>query len=175
MKALPFLGLLLTAPSAASPALRPLSPATSRIEYTVFALGMMPMTAHFEDFAGTLSTDPAAAHTCRVTVTVRVASLHMADPVRTHMALGTSMLDAARFPTMGFTGQCAGDTLTGSLTLHGVTHPLLLTLRRQGDKVVATGIVQRRDYAILGMGGLVGQRVRIRLQTALPWAGQGKS
>ena len=88
----------------------------------------------------------------------------MADALRTRMALGSAMLDAARFPTMGFVGQCAGDTLSGTLKLHGVSHALVLSLQLQDGQVIATGTVQRRDYAILGMGGLVGQRIRIRLQ-----------
>ncbi len=157
-----------TVAAAAAPALAPLAPATSKIEYTVFTLGMFPMSAYFNDFAGTVSTDSPPTGQCHVAVSVRIASLHMNDPVRTRIALGASMLDAAHFPTMAFTGQCAGATLTGALTLHGITHPLALTLRREGARVIATGMVQRRDYAITGMPGLVGQRIRTRLQTALP-------
>ena len=159
-----------TPPANATSTQATLSPATSKIEYTVFTFGMLPMSAYFNDFAGTISSDiPPAGH-CHVEVSVRVASLHMTDPVRRRIALGTSMLDAAHFPTMNYSGQCAGATLTGGLTLHGITRPLVLTLRRQGALVIATGILQRQDYAISGLPGLVSQRIRIRLQTPLPAA-----
>ena len=71
-------------------------------------------------------------------------------------------------PPWASPGQCAGATLTGELTLHGITHPLLLALARAGGQMMATGNLQRRDYAITGLPGLVGQRIRIRLRTALP-------
>ena len=167
MRAGLFLGACLATAAQASPATRTISPATSRIEYTVFALGFVPMTAHFDDFIGTLITDPASAKICQVQVSVRVASLHMIDPVRARLALGLSMLDAAHYPTMSFTGACAGETLNGALTLHGRTHPLAFALTRQGEDVTASGVIQRRDYAILGMAGLVGPRIRIHLQTHL--------
>ena len=145
-----------------------LSPANSRIAYTVFVFGVVPMAARFDEFSGVLATDTAQPQSCRVQVSVRVASLHMADATRTRMALGSTMLDAAHFPTMDFTGQCAGTTLTGALTLHGMTHPLVLSLSGDGGQVTATGMLQRRDYAIRGLAGLVGPRIRISLQTALP-------
>ncbi len=126
------------------------------------------MNAHFDDFAGTVIMDTAAPGSCHVQVTVRIASLHMADPARTRLALGSSMLDAAHFPTMAFTGQCDGAMLNGALTLHGVTRPLELTMQRRDSLMTATGVLQRRDYVITGLPGLVGQRIRIRLQTALP-------
>jgi polyisoprenoid-binding protein YceI len=157
----------ITTPSAVTaPVL--LEPPASRLRYTVFALGMLPLEAQFERFSGSLRVDPARPSACRVEVTVEVASLHMDDPDRNKIALGPAMLDAARYPTMRFAGRCQGARLVGELTLHGITRRLTMSVRRAGAHVVATGMVQRRDYGIRGLYWLVGQRVQFRLDAELP-------
>jgi polyisoprenoid-binding protein YceI len=145
-----------------------LAPPASQLAYTVFAFGLIPINASFQDFTGTLTLDPGQPQSCQVHLTVRVASLRMADPDRSRQALGPAMLDAAHYPTMHFDGHCAGPSLVGQLTLHGVTRPLIMAVQRDGEHVVATGVLQRRDYAIAGLPGLVGQRVRFRLNAPLP-------
>ena len=149
-----------------------LAPPASRLDYTVFALGLFPIDANFEDFNGTLTLDPQDSVRCSVELTVRIASLHMADPARNKLALSASVLDAARYPSMHFAGICAqaGTELAGALTLHGVTHPLTLMVVRHGTHVTATGMLRRGDYAIGGLPGLVGQRIRFRLEADLPAA-----
>jgi polyisoprenoid-binding protein YceI len=149
-----------------------LTPPASRLDYTVFALGMFPISANFQDFSGTLTLDPRDSSHCAVDLTVRIASLHMADPARNKLALSASVLDAAHFPSMHFAGICAdaGTALAGTLTLHGVTHPLTLAVIRRGRHVTATGTLRRGDYAIGGLPGFVGQRIRFRLAADLPAA-----
>jgi polyisoprenoid-binding protein YceI len=147
-----------------------LTPPTTRIGYTAFAMGVLPITAAFQDFSGTLTIDPGRTPLCQVQVTVRIASLHMADPARNRLALSPAMLDAARYPTMRFAGQCEGTNLVGELSLHGVTHKISMAMRRQGQDVTATGILLRRDYAISSLSGLLSQRVRVRLDLRLPAA-----
>ena len=146
----------------------PLAPPGTHIGYTVYAIGLVPIDASFGAFSGTLSVDAAHPALCKVQVTVRIASLHMDDASRQQVALGPTMLDAARFPTMHFAGHCATAGLTGQLTLHGVTRPLTLTLKRKGAHVTATGSVKRADFGIAGLPGLVGGRIRIHLDAVLP-------
>jgi hypothetical protein len=43
-----------------------------------------------------------------------------------------------------------------------------LLVHRNGAHVAATGTVRRRDFAIRGMSGLVGDSVRVQLQSVLP-------
>ena len=151
----------------------PLTPPGTRLGYTVFALGMVPITANFTDFSGTLNVNVNHPNTCAVQVTVRIASLHMDDPDRNRIALGQTMLDAQHYPTMRFVGQCQGSSLIGMLTLHGVTRRVVLAIRRSGMHVVATGSVRRWDFAIRGMPGVVGQRVGLRFDATLPAASPG--
>jgi polyisoprenoid-binding protein YceI len=161
--------LVTPAPAAATQmAPIPLTPPATRIGYTAFALGLLPINAAFHDFAGTLTIDPSQPAHCQVQVTVQIASLRMADPARNRLALSPAMLDAARYPTMRFTGHCEGTELVGDLTLHGVTHRIAMALQRQGRHVVAIGTLLRRDYAIASLAGLLSQRVRVRLDAQLP-------
>jgi polyisoprenoid-binding protein YceI len=146
----------------------PIDPSMTRISYTVFALDLIPVTATFERFHGAITQDPAHPDACTIQVTIDVTSLRMDDPVRLHHALAPDMLDAAHFPTMQYTGACADKSLVGNLTLHGITHPLTLAMQRDGPQVNCAGMLLRRDYGILGMTGLVGSGVRIRLDVHLP-------
>ncbi len=148
----------------------PLAPPSSELGYTVFALGMIPINATFRDFSGSLVVDPHDTKACAVRITVRIASLHMADPARNKLALSAAVLDAAHYPSMQFAGRCdqGGGVLAGQLTLHGVTHPLTLHVQRDGTQVTATGMLLRHDYGIGGLPGLVGQRIRFRLAAKLP-------
>ena len=148
----------------------PLVPATTKIGYTALVLGLFPLPAHFERFSGTITADPGNSATCAIHVQIEIASLQMADPDRTAQALGPSLLDAARYPTMRFDGSCDKGGVSGLLLLHGVSKPLHFSRRQEGDTILSTGMVQRREYGIDGLQGLVGQRIFIRISTKLPTA-----
>ncbi|MEJ0046909.1 MAG: YceI family protein [Rhodospirillales bacterium] len=146
----------------------PLSPPTTRIGYTVFAIGLLPVSAMFDRFQGVVTEDPAAPDACRIQVTVDVASMRMDDADRRGQALGPEMFDAARYPTMHFSGSCAPQSVTGTLTLHGVSRAVTFAMRRDGSQVICDGTVLRRDFGIVGMRDMVGPRVHIRLSVRLP-------
>jgi polyisoprenoid-binding protein YceI len=145
-----------------------LTPATAKLGLTVYALGFFPLPGAYASFSGTLDIDRANPDFCRVTVTVDQASLDMSDPTRTRKALAPDMLDAAHFPTMRYSGTCQASTIDGTLTLHGITRPLSLTLHRSGTAVAGEGRLIRHDYAIDGMPHLLGQMIKIRFSTTLP-------
>jgi polyisoprenoid-binding protein YceI len=155
-------------PQAAAPRTLALTPATAKLGLTVYALGFIPVTGNYPRFSGTIDIDPAHPDFCRVLVTVDQASLDMGDPTRTRHALAPDMLDAAKFPTMRYAGDCRGDAIEGVLTLHGITHPLSMSLRRSGTKVSGEGRLMRQDYGIDGMPHLLGQGIRIHFSTTLP-------
>jgi polyisoprenoid-binding protein YceI len=168
IKPLAALVLCLAAPAyAAAPVPTLLTPADATISYTAFALDLLPVTGTFKQFAGTV-TVPPGTQDCRVQMQVQIASLRMDDTDRQRQALAPDMLDATHFPTMGFTGTCQGQSLTGRLTLHGVTRPVSLTIRREAGHVICTGTLQRRDFGIRGLTGLVAPRIHIRLNVTLP-------
>ena len=152
----------------AKPQTFPLTPATTKLAMTVYAVGIFPLPGGYPSFRGTLELDAEKPGFCRVSITIDQASLVMSDPDRVRTALGPDMLDAKAFPTMHFDGECQGKMTVGHLTLHGITRPLSLSMRRAGDSVVGEARIQRRDYAINGMPHLLGQMIKIRFSTTLP-------
>jgi polyisoprenoid-binding protein YceI len=159
---------LLCQAAGASPTTLVLTPANAKLTLTVYALGVFPLPGDYRHFSGTLDIDPAHPAFCHVRLTVDQPSLNMADPARTSRALAPDMLDAARFPTMGFEGACQGAIIAGALTLHGITRPLSLTLRRAGATATGEGRLMRHDYAIDGMPHLLGQMIKFNFSTTLP-------
>lgn len=145
-----------------------LDASNSQVGYTVEALGVLPVRGEFQQFHGLTQRDPAHPSACRVDVTVQVGSLKMDDPARRRQALEPDMLDAARFPTMRFTGACAPPGIAGKLTMHGVSHPLTLALQSAHGRMTATATLHRQDYGVAGLPNLVGSRVIIALNTPLP-------
>jgi polyisoprenoid-binding protein YceI len=131
-------------------------------------MGMLPIQAQFQRFTGSVASNPGRQSSCHVQVSVDVASLHMDDPTQNRLALGPTMLDAAHYPIMRFDGHCQGARLVGELTLHGVTRPLTMMVKRSGTHVAAIGVIQRRDYGIRGLPGLVGPHVHFRLDADVP-------
>lgn len=164
------LGALIATASDAQAGLRtiPLQPATARIDFTTYALGLFPLAGHFAAFTGALQIDPAQPDSCTITLDVDVASLAMADPTRTRQALAPDMLDATAYPHLTYRGTCSGGYANGTLTLHGTTRPLQLATFRRGDDLRASGTLHRQDFGITGMQHLVGRTIAIGFTVALP-------
>jgi polyisoprenoid-binding protein YceI len=159
---------LLCQAAAAAPTSLALSPANAKLSLTVYALGLFPLPGDYQRFSGTLAIDPAHPDFCHVRLSVDQSSLTMSDPARARRALAPDMLDAARFPTMDFDGACHAGAIAGTLTLHGITRPLSLALRRAGTMATGEGRLLRHDYGIDGMPHLLGQDIRIHFSTTLP-------
>jgi polyisoprenoid-binding protein YceI len=161
---------LLAAPVAAQAEVQvvQLSPPATQVTFTSYALGLIPLAGHFEQFTGQLKVDPANPNACTVSLNVQVGSLSMQDPARVRQALGPNMMDAAGYPQFTYSGSCAGGQAAGSLTMHGVTQNVTLTTQSEGNTVKAFGSLRRADFGINGMPGLVGRTIRIGFQVALP-------
>ncbi|WP_127049778.1 YceI family protein [Pseudorhodobacter sp. E13] len=108
----------------------------ARLLFRVDHLGISKYTAMFTRFDAELQFDPAAPEAMALRVTVDPASVetHYPDAGLDFNAVlaGPEFLDAAQFPQMEFistkitrTGENTAD-VTGDLTLHGVTAPVVL-------------------------------------------------
>ncbi len=144
-----------------------LTPANSEIGYTIYQFGLFPVQARFTQFGGTLDLDRAAPGRCQVRVWVQLASLQMEDRGKQDMALGPSLLDAAHFPQMAFSGTCQGSKVVGQLTLHGLTHALTLQTTPDRDTMLAYGTIRRRDYGISGLRMVISPLVHLRLRVPI--------
>jgi polyisoprenoid-binding protein YceI len=130
-----------TAKPAAPPAGQySLDKAHTSVVFRVNHLGFSHYTARFSRVDGTLQFDPVNPAAMRVEATIDPTSLELnAPPAGFHEKLmGAGWFDAAKFPKIGFrstqvelTGPHAA-RVTGDLTLHGVTRPVVLEVTYNG-------------------------------------------
>lgn len=96
--------------------------------------GMSVWRGKFRTTSGTVTYD-AAAHAGEVSIAVDPASIDFGFPKLDEHVKSADMLNVAKFPTATFKGRLTdfhGDApgaVDGEFTLHGVTHPLRLTIR----------------------------------------------
>lgn len=137
------------------------------VGWRVNHMGFNDYFGQFGDVKGTLQLDPKAPSKAKLDVTIPLASLSTVNAKLTEHLLGPDFFDAAKFPEARFVSTSVvakgnSATITGNLTLKGITKPLTLTARfvgagtgmpqAGGKKTVgfhATGKVNRADY---GMG-----------------------
>jgi len=140
--------------------------------------GLSVWRGNFRTTSGNITLD-AAAHTGTVEVVIDTSSVDLAmSKLEAHVQSG-EILDVAHFPTATYRGRLTGfkgnvpGSVEGEFTLHGVTHPLKLTIRSfkcQPTPMTrqyvcgadATGEFDRSAYGI-DYGGYLGFKMNTRL------------
>lgn len=141
------------------------------VNFRVSHLGLSHYTARFTKVAGTLQFDPVNPAAQSVSVTIDAGSLQTNYPDPTELDFDAKVekefLDAAKFPTITFrwtkvepTGAAAA-RVTGDLTLHAVTRPIVLDVTFNGGYpkggmdpmgarigFSAKGVFKRSDFGI---------------------------
>jgi polyisoprenoid-binding protein YceI len=96
--------------------------------------GLSIWRGKFRKTEGTVQLD-AAAHSGSVDITIDAASIDFGHDKMNEHARSAEMFDVAKFPTATYKGKFSKfkgtvpTEVSGDLTLHGVTHPVKLTLR----------------------------------------------
>ena len=114
-------------------------PYHTQVEFSAKHLGMMTVRGHFADVSVTGHIDPNQPENTTLEVTIQTASMRTNHEQRDNDVLASNFLDADTYPTMTFKSTkiepVAGDryTLTGDLTIKGVTHPVTLNMTRLGE------------------------------------------
>lgn len=118
----------------------------------------------FRKTSGTITLDQAAS-TGKVDVVVDVASIEFGHDKLNQHAVGPELFDAAKYPQARYQGTLGGfangapTTVTGNLTLHGITKPVPLKinsfkcmphpmLKREVCGADAFGTLNRADFGI---------------------------
>jgi polyisoprenoid-binding protein YceI len=126
--------------------------------------GLSVWRGNFKKTSGKVTLD-AAAKTGMVDIDVDTASIDFAHDKLNEHVVGPEILNAAKFPTATYKGTLGGfangapTTITGNLTLHGVTKPVALTINSfkcmqnpMSKKDVcgadATGTFNRADFGV---------------------------
>jgi polyisoprenoid-binding protein YceI len=102
--------------------------------------GLSTYTTRFSRFDADLTLDPKILPASKVTATIDASSFEMdaAPQMCLDIMKGPQMLDTAKFPRIVFESQSVRMTgaksleISGTLTLHGVTRPMVLTATYNG-------------------------------------------
>ncbi|MBP1676977.1 MAG: YceI family protein [Bacteroidetes bacterium] len=140
-------------------------PAHSRLGFTVKHLTISNISGQFSDFSVKVLTTKADYSDMQVTVTAKTASINTGVERRDNHLRSADFFDAEKYPELTFVSTSAKKisdkkfTLTGNLTIHGVTRPITLDVDYNGSIVNPmskkevfgfhiTGSLKRSDYGI---------------------------
>lgn len=151
-----------------------LDPAKSVVGFEVH-MGQTPLKGRMPVTRADLALDFDRAAASKVSVALDPAAAEMGLPFATEAMRGALVLDAARYPQIGFASTRVqatkgGAWIDGLITIRGVTRPvrLLAQLYRpqgspegtRGDLTIRlTGSVSRAAFGATGYGDLVGDQV----------------
>lgn len=106
-------------------------PSHTQVGFTVNHLGFSFYRGIFGDVAGTLTLDPKAPENAKVSIDIPMSGLSTTSAALTEHMKKPEFFDAAKFPTAHFEStavKVSGNnaTITGNLTIKGVTKPVTL-------------------------------------------------
>lgn len=116
-----------------------IDPTHSFIEFKTKHLGFSWLSGRFNTIEGTMTYDPAAgAAAQKISLTIDTASLDTNHAERDKHLRSADFFDVEKYPTAtfvstGFEGDENGGTLSGDLTLLGVTKPISFQVTKIGE------------------------------------------
>ena len=182
-----FASLLALAPTLAlsAPASFDIDPAHSQAAFTVKHLVITSVRGEFTKTSGTIAVDDQDPGHSSVEATIDATTVSTRNPDRDAHLRSPDFFDAAKFPAIHFKStrvEAAGPGLlkvTGDLTLHGVTKPVVLEVSESQEvkgmsgeirrAFSATTKINRQDYGLkwsktVEAGPVVGDDVTISLE-----------
>jgi polyisoprenoid-binding protein YceI len=156
-----------------------------QVEFAVKHLGMMTVRGHFSEITSVGQIDPDNPAASSIDLTIQAASIRTHNEMRDNDLRSANFLDAANSPTLTFKStsiEPAGNdrfSITGDLTIKGVTRPVTLNAMRYGEfndprmghriAYSAEGQINRRDFGLtfnMMMDGrlIVGEDVKINVE-----------
>jgi polyisoprenoid-binding protein YceI len=163
-----------------------IDPTHSAIQFAVRHMVVSKTRGRFAKWNGKLVFDPEKPEASSVEVSIDPASIDTADAQRDGHLRSPDFFDVEKFPTASFKStrieDAGGDRyrVTGDLTLHGVTRPVVLNATYEGTGkdpwggeragFSATLTIDRKDFGLewnkaLETGGLlVGEKVELTLE-----------
>jgi polyisoprenoid-binding protein YceI len=155
-----------------------IDPVHSSIVFSIKHLGVTDFYGRFNDVSGKVVFDKAEPSQSSVEVTIPVESIDTHNEKRDQHLKSPDFFNAKQFPTIVFKSKSVegtGDTYkaTGDLTLHGVTKPMTLEIKRGEDGKGMEGeirgggearfTIKRSDFGMNFMQGGLGDQVTVLL------------
>jgi polyisoprenoid-binding protein YceI len=153
----------------------------SRIVFFIDHLGLARVIGTANDFTGSFTFDAAHPEASSLSAAVKVASIDTNSTQRDSDIQGADWFNATEFPDITFVGTAfakTGDatgTITGDLTIAGVTNPATLevTFNKEGDNpwsglhfagFSARTSIKRSDFGMQAAQGMIGDEVELFLE-----------
>jgi polyisoprenoid-binding protein YceI len=114
-------------------------PMHTQVEFSAKHLGMMTVRGHFAELTASGDLYPDQPERSSVTVTINTASIRTHNEQRDNDLRASNFLEVDKFPTITFKStkiepkSADLGTLTGDLTIKGVTHPVALNVVKYGE------------------------------------------
>ena len=156
-----------------------IDPTHSMVQFWVGHMGVSEFPGRFDAISGSFTVDAAHQEADKVSVEVPIDSLDTNFDKRNKDLLGPDFFNAKQFPTMTFTStgmkmkNANEGTLTGNLTLHGVTRPVTFSLRHVGagpdpwggyrSGYVAKTTIRRSDFGMSYMPNGISDSIEVQL------------
>src|SRR3981081_3871336 len=114
-------------------------PFHTQVEFAAKHLGMMTVRGHFTEISTAGTIDPYHPEASSVEVTMQAASIRTHNENRDNDLRSSNFLEVDKYPTITFKSTKIEPkspdkgTLTGDLTIKGVTHPVTLNVVKYGE------------------------------------------
>ncbi|MFT8417797.1 MAG: YceI family protein [Acetobacter sp.] len=158
-------------------------PAHTQVGFSVLHFGFTNYYGVFSNASGSLVLNAQAPASSKLSVTIPVASVQTTSSKLTDELKSPQWFDAAKFPNATFVSTSVkldgqnNATVNGTLTLHGVTKPVTLSVHFLGAGVnpmdkkyttgfEATGTINRSDFGIKTYVPYVSDAVALRIAGA---------
>jgi polyisoprenoid-binding protein YceI len=162
-----------------------IDPAHTNVEFTVRHMMISNVKGQFQKTSGTIATNGSDPSSAKIDATIDATSIDTRVEKRDAHLKSPAFLDVDKFPTITFKStkvEAAGPgkwKVTGDLTLHGITKPVVLEVEGSGPPIQvmgntragasATTKIKRSDFgltwnqALEGGGVMVGDEVAISI------------
>lgn len=155
----------------------------TRVQFTVSHMGFSDWYGDLTGVTGSLVLDPKAPAKAKVDVTIPVSSISTTNTTLDGELKSDAWLDAGKYPEIRFTSTGVTPTgprtanITGNLTFHGVTRPVVLKAAFLASGVNplskgytvgfnATTAIKRTDFGVKTYIPLIGDDVTLRISAA---------
>jgi polyisoprenoid-binding protein YceI len=107
--------------------------AHSEVDFSILHMSLSKVHGHFGNIGGKIVLNDTDITKSTVNVTIDVTSVDTGNSMRDKDIKGAGMFDVEHFPTASFTSTSVSKngkdlSVTGNLTLHGVTKPVVLAV-----------------------------------------------
>jgi len=154
-------------------------------QFSVRHLGISTVRGQFEKTSGTVVFDPSDPAKTSIDATIDATTFNSRVQMRDNDVRSPHFLDVAKYPTITFKStrtEVAGAgklKITGDLTIHGVTKQVVLEVEAPSQPIqdpMGKGLrmganaatkINRNDFGITTMPGIVGDEIQIELDVEL--------